>query len=142
MKTGPIIGLRYETSIDRRQEVITETWVRQLTPASAPKPSWFGAAVTLSKAKASPVLLAMTTKVVPEDLKSLLKNHLETGGRAYLLTPPSFDPATELKSLTDLEKAQVLIRQLPRASQAGYYHAEGGIWYAPWVTERPVIIYA
>lgn len=131
MKTGPIIGLRYETSIDRRQEVITETWVRQLTPASAPKPSWFGAAVTLSKAKASPVLLAMTTKVVPEDLKSLLKNHLETGGRAYLLTPPSFDPATELKSLTDLEKAQVLIRQLPRASQAGYYHAEGGIWYAP-----------
>lgn len=131
MKTGPIIALRYETTIDRRKEVITEAWVRQLTQAPAAKPLWFGAALTLSKAKASPVLLAMTAKVVPEDLKSLLKTHLETGGRAYLLTPTSFDPVTELRSLTDLEKAQVLIRQLPRAPQSGYCHAEGGIWYAP-----------
>ena len=131
MKTGPIIALRYETTIDRRKEIIAEAWVRQPTPAPAAKPSWFGAAVTLSKAKASPVLLAMTAKVVPEDLKLLLKTHLETGGRAYLLAPPSFDPATELRSLTDLEKAQVLIRQLPRAPQSGYCHAEGGIWYAP-----------
>ena len=131
MKTGPIIALRYETTIDRRKEIIAEAWVRQPTPAPAAKPSWFGAAVTLSKAKASPVLLAMTAKVVPEDLKLLLKTHLETGGRAYLLTPTSFDPVTELRSLTDLEKAQVLIRQLPRAPQSGYCHAEGGIWYAP-----------
>ena len=131
MKTGPIIALRYETTIDRRKEIIAEAWVRRPTPAPAAKPSWFGAAVTLSKAKASPVLLAMTAKVVPEDLKLLLKTHLETGGRAYLLTPTSFDPATELRSLTDLEKAQVLIRQLPRAPQSGYCHAEGGLWYAP-----------
>ena len=131
MKTGPIIALRYETTIDRRKEVITEAWVRQLAQAPAAKPSWFGAALTLSKAKVSPVLLAMTAKVVPEDLKSLLKTHLETGGRAYLLAPPSFDPATELRSLTDLEKAQVLIRQLPRVPQSGYCHADGGIWYAP-----------
>jgi hypothetical protein len=87
MKTGPIKPLRYEATIDRRQEVIAKAWVRQPTPDSAAKPAWFGATVTLSKAKASPVLLAMTTKVVPEDLKSLLKNHLKTGGRAYLLTP-------------------------------------------------------
>ena len=131
MKTGPIIALRYETTIDRRKEIIAEAWVRRPTPAPAAKPSWFGAAVTLSKAKASPVLLAMTAKVVPEDLKLLLKTHLETGGRAYLLTPTSFDPGTELRSLTDLEKAQVLIRQLPRAPQSGYCHAEGGLWYAP-----------
>ena len=131
MKTGPIKPLRYEATIDRRQEVIAEAWVRQPTRVSAAKPSWFGATVIPSKAKISPVLLAMTAKVVPEDLKSLLKNHLETGGRAYLLTPPSFDPATELRSLTDHEKAQVLIRQLPRAPQSGYCHAEGGIWYAP-----------
>ena len=131
MKTGPIIALRYETTIDRRKEIIAEAWVRRPTPAPAAKPSWFGAAVTLSKAKASPVLLAMTAKVVPEDLKLLLKTHLETGGRAYLLAPTSFDPATELRSLTDLEKAQVLIRQLPRAPQSGYCHAEGGLWYAP-----------
>lgn len=131
MKTGPIKALRYETTVNRRKEVITEAWVKQLTQAPAAKPSWFGTAVIPSKAKVSPVLLAMTAKVVPEDLKSLLKTHLETGGRAYLLTPTSFDPATELRSLTDLEKAQVLIRQLPRAPQSGYYHAEGGIWYAP-----------
>ena len=131
MKTGPIIALRYETTIDRRKEIIAEAWVRRPTPAPAAKPSWFGTALTLSKAKASPVLLAMTAKVVPEDLKLLLKTHLETGGRAYLLTPTSFDPVTELRSLTDLEKAQVLIRQLPRAPQSGYCHAEGGIWYAP-----------
>jgi len=131
MKTGPIKALRYEATIDRRQEVIAEAWVRQPTRDSAAKPAWFGTSLTLSKAKVSPVLLAMTAKVVPEDLKSLLKAHLETGGRAYLLTPPSFDPATELRSLTDLEKAQVLIRQLPRAPQSGYCHAEGGIWYAP-----------
>lgn len=131
MKTGPIKALRYETTIDRRKQIIAETWVRQPTPAHAAKPSWFGAAVIPSKAKVSPVLLAMTAKVAPEDLKSILKTHLETGGRAYLLAPPSFDPATELRSLTDLEKAQVLIRQLPRAPQSGYCHAEGGIWYAP-----------
>ena len=131
MKTGPIRALRYETTIDRRKQIIAEAWVRQPTPAHAAKPSWFGAAIIPSKAKVSPVLLVMTAKVVPEDLKSLLKNHLETGGRAYLLTPPSFDPATELRLLTDLEKAQVLIRQLPRAPQSGYCHAEGGIWYIP-----------
>jgi hypothetical protein len=131
MKTGPIKALRYEATIDRRKEIIAEAWVRQPTSAPAAKPSWFGAAVIPSKAKTSPVLLVMTAKVVPDDLKSLLKAHLETGGRAYLLTPPSFDPATELRSLTDHEKAQVLIRQLPRAPQSGYCHAEGGIWYAP-----------
>lgn len=131
MKTGPIKALRYEATIDRRKEIIAEAWVRQPTSAPAAKPSWFGAAVIPSKAKTSPVLLVMSAKVVPEDLKSLLKAHLETGGRAYLLTPPSFDPATELRSLTDHEKAQVLIRQLPRAPQSGYCHAEGGIWYAP-----------
>lgn len=131
MRTGPIKALRYETTIDRRKQIIAEAWVRQPTSAPAAKPSWFGAAAIPSKAKVSPVLLVMTAKVVPEDLKSLLKAHLETGGRAYLLTPPSFDPATELRSLTDHEKAQVLIRQLPRAPQSGYCHAEGGIWYAP-----------
>lgn len=131
MKTGPIKALRYEATIDRRKEIIAEAWVRQPTSAPAAKPSWFGAAVIPSKAKTSPVLLVMTAKVVPEDLKSLLKAHLEMGGRAYLLTPTSFDAATELRSLTDLEKAQVLIRQLPRAPQSGYCHAEGGIWYAP-----------
>ena len=131
MKTGPIKALRYETTIDRRKQIIAEAWVRQPTPAHAAKPSWFGASVIPSKAKVSPVLLAMTAKVAPEELKSILKAHLETGGRAYLLAPPSFEPATELRSLTDLEKSQVLIRQLPRAPQSGYCHAEGGIWYAP-----------
>ncbi len=131
MKTGPIKAQRYETTIDRRKKIIAEAWVRQIAKEPAGKPKWFRAAAIPSKAKDSPVLLAMTTKAVPEDLKALLKMHLETGGRAYLLTPPSFDPATELRALTDLEKAQVLIRQLPRSPQVGYCHAEGGIWYAP-----------
>lgn len=131
MKIGPIKALRYEATIDRRKEIITEAWVRQVAQEPARKPKWFGADTFHSKAKDSPVLLVMTTKAVPEDLKTLLKMHLETGGRAYLLTPPNFDPATELRALTDLEKAQVLIRQLPRSPQAGYCHAKGGIWYSP-----------
>ncbi len=131
MKTGPITSLHYETTIDRRGEVVAEAWVKQPVKEPVGTLKWFGAAVLPAKAKVSPVLLAMTTKVAPEELKSLLKAHLETGGRAYLLTPASFDPSHELRSLTDLEKAQVLIRQLPRTPQAGYCHAEGGIWYAP-----------
>jgi hypothetical protein len=131
MKTGPLKAQRYETTIDRRKKVVVEAWVRQVAKGPAGKPKWFRAAAIPSKAKGSPILLAMTTKAVPEELKSLVKMHLETGGRAYLLTPPSFDPATELRALTDLEKAQVFIRQLPRSPQVGYCHAEAGIWYTP-----------
>jgi hypothetical protein len=131
MKTGPIKALRYETTIDRRKEVIAEAWVRQPAVEPVAKLTWFGTAVVPAKPKQSPVLLVTTTKTIPDDLKALIKTHLEAGGRAYLLTPPSFDPAAELKSLTDPERAQVLLRQLPRAPQSGYYHAEAGIWYAP-----------
>jgi hypothetical protein len=131
MKTGPIKAQRYETTIDRRKEIIAEAWVRQSAPEPVAKLAWFGTPVAPAKPKQSPVLLVTTTKTIPDGLKALIKAHLEAGGRAYLLTPPSFDPAAELKSLTDAEKAQVLLRQLPRASQSGYYHTVAGIWYAP-----------
>jgi hypothetical protein len=131
MKTGPIKAQRYETTIDRRKEIIAETWVRQPAPEPVAKLAWFGTPVAPAKPKQSLVLLVTTTKTIPDDLKALIKAHLEAGGRAYLLTPPSFDPAAELKSLTDAERAQVLLRQLPRASQSGYYHGVAGIWYAP-----------
>lgn len=131
MKSGQIKALRYEKTIDRRKKIVAEAWVRQPTRDYGAKPNWFGTTATPSKPTVAPVLLAMTAKAVPDDLKSILKNHLEAGGRAYLLTPPNFDAAAELRSLTDLEKAQVLIRQLPRTPQSGYYHSEAGIWYSP-----------
>jgi hypothetical protein len=131
MKTGPIKAHRYETTVDRRKEIVAEAWVRQTTPEPFAKLAWFGTPLAPTKPKQSPVLLVTTTKTIPDDLKTLIKEHLEAGGRAYLLTPLSFDPSAELKSLTDPERAQVLLRQLPRAPQAGYYHADAGIWYAP-----------
>jgi hypothetical protein len=131
MKSGPIKPLRYDTKVDRRKVIITEAWARQEALEPASTPAWFGSSVAPAKPKDAPVLLVTTTKTMPDDLKGLIKIHLEAGGRAYLLAAPSFDPATELKALTDAEKALILLRQLPRAPQSGYHHEEAGIWYAP-----------
>ncbi|MEY3853624.1 MAG: hypothetical protein RI910_2604 [Verrucomicrobiota bacterium] len=89
MKSGPIKPLRYNTKVDRRKVIITEAWARQEAPAPASTPTWFGTSVAPAKPKDAPVLLVTTTKTMPDDLKGLIKIHLEAGGRAYLLAAPT-----------------------------------------------------
>jgi hypothetical protein len=131
IKAGPIESQRYQAKIDRSKEIISEIWVKQSENNQIIKSVWFGSSVYPPKTKQSEVLLVMATKVMPDELKHLIKTHLEHGGRTYILTSANFDPAIELRLLTDQEKSHVLIRQLPHSPNPGYYHTDGGIWYTP-----------
>jgi hypothetical protein len=77
IKAGPIKSQRYQAKIDRSKEIISEIWVKQSENNQIIKSVWFGSSVYPPKTKQSEVLLVMTTKVIPDELKHLIKTHIK-----------------------------------------------------------------